>query len=222
MAHAILPTERYNTGMLTTMFLLFAMADETGFVPLFDGKTLKGWQLVAPHGRGYVVEDGAIVCPADGGGNLLTDREYGDFILRLEYKLSAGGNNGIGIRTPLTGDAAYVGMEIQVLDDQHAQYKGKIKPEQHTASIYDVFPSRTGFQKPAGEWNEEEIHVEGRRVKITLNGVVTIDANLDNVREDAVLKHHPGLLRTSGYLGFLGHNTRVEFRNIRVRPLVTR
>ena len=204
------------------MFLLFAMADETGFVPLFDGKTLKGWQLVAPHGRGYVVEDGAIVCPADGGGNLLTDRQYGDFILRLEYKLSAGGNNGIGIRTPLAGDAAYVGMEIQVLDDQHAQYKGKIKPEQHTASIYDVFPARTGFQKPAGEWNEEEIHVEGRRVKITLNGVVTIDANLDNVREDAVLKKHPGLLRTSGYLGFLGHNTRVEFRNIRVRPLVTR
>ena len=222
MARAILPTERYNTGMLTTMFLLFAMADETGFVPLFDGKTLKGWQLVAPHGRGYVVEDGAIVCPADGGGNLLTDRQYGDFILRLEYKLSAGGNNGIGIRTPLAGDAAYVGMEIQVLDDQHAQYKGKIKPEQHTASIYDVFPARTGFQKPAGEWNEEEIHVEGRRVKITLNGVVTIDANLDNVREDAVLKKHPGLLRTSGYLGFVGHKTRVEFRNIRVRPLVTR
>lgn len=208
--------------MLTTMFLLFAMADENGFVPLFDGKTLKGWQLVAPHGRGYLVEDGTIVCPADGGGNLLTDRQYGDFILRLEYKLSAGGNNGIGIRTPLTGDAAYAGMEIQVLDDQHAQYKGKIKPEQHTASIYDVFPARTGFQKPAGEWNEEEIHVEGRRVKITLNGVVTIDANLDNVREDAVLKKHPGLLRTSGYLGFLGHNTRVEFRNIRVRPLVTR
>ena len=208
--------------MLTTMFLLFAMADETGFTPLFDGKTLKGWQLVAPHGRGYVVEDGAIVCPADGGGNLLTDREYGDFILRLEYKLSPGGNNGIGIRTPLTGDAAYAGMEIQVLDDQHAQYKGKIKPEQHTASIYDVFPARTGFQKPAGEWNDEEIHVEGRRVKITLNGVVTIDANLDNVREDAVLKKHPGLLRTRGYLGFLGHNTRVEFRHIRVRPLVTR
>ena len=208
--------------MLTTMFLLFAMADENGFVPLFDGKTLKGWQLVAPHGRGYLVEDGTIVCPADGGGNLLTDREYGDFILRLEYKLSAGGNNGIGIRTPLTGDAAYAGMEIQVLDDQHAQYKGKIKPEQHTAAIYDVFPARTGFQKPAGEWNEEEIHVEGRRVKITLNGVVTIDANLDNVREDAVLKKHPGLLRTRGYLGFLGHNTRVEFRNIRIRTLVTR
>ena len=202
--------------------LLFAPADETGFRPLFDGKTLKGWQLVAGHGQGYLVEDGAIVCPVDGGGNLLTDREYGDFILRLEYKLSPGGNNGVGIRTPLNGDAAYVGMEIQVLDDQHAMYKGKIKPEQHTASIYDVFPARTGFQKPAGEWNEEEIHVEGRRVKITLNGVVTIDANLANVREEAVLKKHPGLLRTSGYLGFLGHNTRVEFRNIRIRELVTR
>ncbi len=208
--------------MLTILTLLFAMADEPGFVPLFDGKSLKGWQLVGVHGRGYLVEEGSIVCPADGGGNLLTEREYGDFVLRLEYKLSPGGNNGIGIRAPLTGDAAYVGMEIQVLDDQHALYKGKLKPEQHTASIYDVFPSRTGFQKPAGEWNEEEIHVEGRRVKITLNGVVTLDANLDNVREDAVLKKHPGLLRKSGYVGFLGHNTRVEFRHIRIRELVTR
>lgn len=208
--------------MLLALTLLFTMADETGFVSLFDGKTLKGWQLVAGHGPGYLVENGSIVCPADGGGNLLTDREYDNFILRFEYKLSPGGNNGVGIRAPLTGDAAYQGMEIQVLDDQHALYKGKIKPEQHTASIYDVFPARTGFQKAAGEWNEEEIHVEGRRVKITLNGVVTIDANLDNVREEAVLKKHPGLLRTRGYVGFLGHNTRVEFRNIRLRQLVTR
>lgn len=207
--------------MLIILSLLLALSDEPGFRPLFDGKTLKGWQLVGAHGRGYLVEEGTIVCPVDGGGNLLTDREYSDFILRFEYRLSPGGNNGIGIRAPLTGDAAYAGMEIQVLDDQHALYKGKIKPEQHTASIYDVFPARTGFQKAAGEWNEEEIHVEGRRVKITLNGVVTIDANLDNVREEAVLKKHPGLLRKGGYLGFLGHNTRVEFRNIRIRELVT-
>ncbi len=208
--------------MLTMLTLLFTMADETGFTPLFDGKTLKGWQLVNGHGSGYVVEGGSIVCPADGGGNLLTDREYDNFILRLEYKVSPGGNNGIGIRTPLNGDAAYLGMEIQVLDDQHAQYKGKIRPEQHTGSIYDVFPARTGYQKPAGEWNEEEIHVEGRRVKITLNGVVTLDTNLDNVKEAEVLKKHPGLARKSGYIGFLGHNTRVEYRNIRVKPLVVR
>ena len=208
--------------MLPMLILLLALADDSGFVPLFDGKTLNGWQLIAGHGPGYIIEDDAIVCPADGGGNLLTKREYGDFILRLEYKVAPGGNNGVGIRTPLQGDAAYQGMEIQVLDDQHALYKGKIKPEQHTGSIYDVFPARTGFQKPAGEWNEEEIHVEGRRVKITLNGVVTIDANLDNVREEAVLKKHPGLTRTRGYIGFLGHNTRVEFRNIRIKELVTR
>lgn len=208
--------------MLTMLTLLVFMADETGFVPLFDGKSLKGWQLVNGHGPGYIVENGAIVCPSDGGGNLLTDREYSDFVLRLEYKLSPGGNNGVGIRTPLNGDAAYVGMEIQVLDDQDERYKGKIKPEQHTGSIYMVFPARTGFQKPAGEWNQEEIHVEGRRVKITLNGVITMNANLDDVHEEDVLKKHPGLARKSGYIGFLGHNTRVEFRNIRIKPLVTR
>jgi hypothetical protein len=204
---------------LTCFLLVLPLAAEPGFTPLFDGKSLNGWQLMGKHGSGYVVEDGAIVCPADGGGNLYSEKEYSNFVLRLEYKLSPGGNNGIGIRAPLNGDAAYQGMEIQVLDDQHEQYKGRLRPEQYTASIYDVFPSRTGFQKPAGEWNEEEIRADGRRITIKLNGVVVMDANLDNVKEEKILTKHPGLLRKSGHIGFLGHNTRVEFRNIRIQSL---
>lgn len=194
-------------------------ADESGFVSLFDGKSLAGWKLVGGKGPGYVVESGVIVCPADGGGNLLSEREYSNYVLRFEYRMEPGGNNGVGVRAPLSGDVAYQGIEIQILDDQHEKYKGHIKPEQHTGSIYDVVPARTGYQRPAGEWNEEEITADGRHIRIRLNGSVIIDWNLDLVQEPAVLKKHPGLARTMGRVGFLGHGTRVEFRNIRIREL---
>jgi hypothetical protein len=192
---------------------------ETGFIPLFDGKTLNGWKLIKGHGPGYVVKDGALVCPADGGGNLFTEKEYANFIFRFEFKVEPGGNNGVGIRAPLEGDAAYQGMEIQILDDQHERYKGKIKSEQHHGSIYDVIPARTGFLRPAGEWNTEEISARGNRIQVILNGVVITDADLSLVREEEVLKKHPGLKRKSGHLGFLGHGSLVEFRNIRIKPL---
>ena len=194
-------------------------SDEKGFRALFDGKSLNGWKLVRGHGPGYVVKDGVLVCPADGGGNLFTEKEYSNFVFRFEFKTEPGGNNGVGIRAPLEGDAAYVGMEIQILDDGHEKYKGKIKSEQHHGSIYDVIPARTGFLKPAGEWNEEEIMAQGSHIRVTLNGVIILDANLDNVREEATLKNHPGLKNKSGRIGFLGHGSLVEFRNIRVKAL---
>jgi Domain of Unknown Function (DUF1080) len=193
--------------------------DENGFVTLFDGKSLNGWKLVRGHGPGYVVKDSVLVCPADGGGNLFTEKEYSNFIFRFEFKTEPGGNNGVGIRAPLEGDAAYQGMEVQILDDGHERYKGKIKSEQHHGSIYDVIPARTGFLKPAGEWNEEEIMANGSRIRVTLNGVIILDADLDIVREDATLKKHPGLKNKSGRIGFLGHGSLVEFRKIRIKIL---
>ncbi len=194
-------------------------ADEKGFVSLFDGKSLAGWKLVRGRGPGYVVQNGEIVCPTEGGGNLYTEKEYANFVFRFEFKVEPGGNNGVGIRAPLEGDAAYQGMEIQILDDQHEKYKGKIKSEQHHGSVYDVIPARTGFLKPAGEWNQEEIRAEGSRIRVTLNGVVILDADLSLVREAEVLKKHPGLQRKSGHIGFLGHGSLVQFRNIRIKAL---
>lgn len=204
---------------LLLLAALPALAAEPGFTDLFDGKSLDGWKLINGKGPGYVPQNGILVCPADGGGNLFTEKEYANFVLRFEYRLSAGGNNGVGIRAPQTGDAAYAGMEIQLLDDGHEKYKGRLKSEQYTGSIYDVFPARTGYQKPAGEWNEEEITANGRRIQVKLNGVTIIDADLDAVREEKVLARHPGLHRPAGHIGFLGHGTLVEFRNIRIRPL---
>lgn len=208
--------------IVAVLFLALQMAsgaDEAGFTSLFDGKTLNGWKLVGGHGPGYLVQEGKIVCPAAGGGNLFTEKEYGNFALRFEFLLTAGANNGIGIRAPLEGDAAYQGMEIQILDDGDAQYKGQIRPEQYHGSVYDAIPARTGFRKPLGQWNEEEIVANGRRIKVTLNGVIILDADLDIVKEPEVLAHHPGLARTAGHLGFLGHGSLVEFRNIRVKEL---
>ncbi len=210
-----------------TLFVLLLAAplaatpadDEQDFTPLFNGKSLDGWLLVNKQGPGYLVEDGVLVCPADGGGNLFTEREYANFVLRFEFRLEPGGNNGVGIRSPLEGDPAYVAMEIQILDDDAEQYAGKLQPWQYHGSIYGVVPAKRGFTKPAGEWNCEEILCDGRHVRVTLNGEVIVDANLDEVKDPEVLEKHPGLARTSGHIGFLGHGTRVEFRNIRLKEL---
>jgi len=199
---------------------LLCAAAEPGFISLFDGKTLNGWTLVAKgNGRGYIVENGMLVCPNDGGGNLLTDKEFSDFVFRFEFRMEPGGNNGVGIRAPLAGDIAYSGMEIQILDHNHEKYKAWLKPTQRHGAVYDMIPPITEALKPAGEWNSEEIYVKGRTVRVTLNGVLITDADLDTVKDPAVLKKHPGAARTGGRIGFLGHGTRIEFRNIRVKPL---
>jgi hypothetical protein len=206
-------------AILLSLLCSALFAAEPGFVSLFDGKTLNGWTLVNGTGRGYVIENGILVCPADGGGNLLTEKEYANFILRLDFKLSPGGNNGVGIRSPLEGRPAYQGMEIQILDDGADKYKGKLKPGQYTGSIYLVFPAKQGHLKKTGEWNQYEITANGRHVTVKLNGATITDADLDSVKDPEVLEKHPGLARTTGHLGFLGHKTRVEFRNIRIKEL---
>ena len=209
-----------RTLFATAAALSFAaFAQDPGFTTLFDGKTLNGWTLVRGHGPGYIVRDGLIVCPKEGGGNLFTEKTYANFVFRFEFKLTPGANNGIGIRAPFEGDAAYQGMEIQILDHDDKQYKGWLKPAQHHGSIYDVVAAKTGFLKPLGEWNYEEITADGRNITVKLNGTTITEANLDDVKDPAVLKKHPGLARTDGHVGFLGHGSHVEFRNIRIKEL---
>ncbi len=192
---------------------------EPGFVPLFDGKSLEGWTAVGKVGQGYVVENGLLICPAEGGGNLFTHREYADFILRFEFRLEEGSNNGVGLRSPLVGDPAYSGIEIQILDNNAPRYKDKLRAVQYHGSIYDVAPAKRGFLRPTGEWNQEEIRALGRQITVKLNGTPIVDFDLDSVTDKAVLEKHPGLARRSGHLGFLGHGTKVEFRNIRIKEI---
>ena len=190
--------------------------EETGFTPLFDGTTLKGW---VGDTSNYAVESGAIVCGPK-GANLLTEAVYADFELRLEFQLTPGANNGLAIRTPKTGDAAYVGMELQVLDDSSPKY-ASLKPWQYHGSIYGVVPAKRGSQRPVGEWNEQTIIVKGPRIQVILNGTVIVDADITSAANEGTIDGHahPGLRRHSGHIGFLGHGDRVLFRNIRVKEL---
>ncbi len=185
-----------------------------GFVALFDGKTLKGWQGDV---KGYFAENGVLVCAP--GGKLMTEKEYSDFVFRFEFKLQANGNNGVGIRAPLAGDAAYNGMEIQILDDSGSQFAGKLQPYQYHGSIYGVVPCKQGHQKPVGEWNSQEIRADGPKIKVTLNGAVIVDADLSKIKETMDHRAHPGLHNEKGFIGFLGHGSRIEFRNIRIKQL---
>lgn len=191
---------------------------EAGFESLFNGESLDGW---IGDTDGYTVEDGAIVCIKEKGGNLFTEREYGDFVLRFEFKLEPGANNGLGIRAPTDqGDVAYSGMELQILDDGHESYK-EIRPYQAHGSVYGIVPAKRGHLKPTGEWNEQEVICDGRKIKVTLNGHVIVDADLDEATKNGTMdgKKHPGLERESGHIGFLGHGARVEFKNLRVKQL---
>lgn len=196
-------------------------AQEPGFTSLFNGKNLQGWLLVhtANSGRGYLVEDGEIVCPRDGGGNLLTMGEYADFVLRFEFKTEPGGNSGVGIRAPLEGDIAYTGMEIQILDQDHPRYAGQLQPWQRHGSVYNIHPAEADALKPAGEWNQQEISAEGDRITVTLNGQVITKADLSKVTDQEILAKHPGVRRKTGRVGFLGHGSLVQFRNIQIRKL---
>ena len=195
--------------------------DAEGFSPLFNGKDLTGWTYGSGKkaGAGYQVQDGVLFCTARDGGNLYTEKEYADFHLKFDFKLEPNSNNGVGIRAPAQGDAAYVAMEIQVLDDNGPQYKDKLRPAQYHGSIYDVVPAKRGHLRSTGEWNSEEIIAKGRQITVKLNGQTIVDANLDDVKDPEVLKKHPGLKNEKGHIGFLGHGTRVEFRNIRIKEL---
>lgn len=206
---------------ISLLMSLLLAAQEPGFTQLFNGKNLEGWLLVhtSNSGRGYLAEDGKIVCPRDGGGNLLTVKEYGDFVLRFEFKTEPGGNSGVGIRAPLEGDIAYTGMEIQILDHDHPRYSGQLQPWQRHGSVYNLHAAEADALKPAGEWNEEEIRAEGPLITVMLNGQVITTADLSEVTDAEVLAKHPGVLRKAGRIGFLGHGSLVEFRNIRIREL---
>jgi hypothetical protein len=193
-----------------------ALAAEEGFTDLFNGKTTEGWAPVGGKAGNWTVEDGLLVTKGAGGGWLSTEKTYGDFVLKLEYRLRSGGNSGVFIRSPRTGDPAYTGMEIQILDDESDRYKS-LQPYQYCGSIYGVVAAKRGHTKPAGEWNAMEIRAEGPKVRVKLNGETIVDANLDD-HADAAEKH-PGIKRRDGYIGLQSHSEPVEFRNVQVKPL---
>jgi hypothetical protein len=194
-------------------------AQESGFTPLFNGKNLDGW---VGNKESYQARDGMIVIEpkGGGGGNLMTEKEYGNFILRFEFQLTPGANNGLGIHAPLEGDAAYVGKELQILDNEAEKY-AKLAVYQYHGSVYGVIPAKRGFLKPVGEWNQQEVIVEHPKIKVILNGTTILEGDYLEASKNGTLdkKNHPGLERSRGHIGFLGHGDVVHFKNIRIKEL---
>jgi len=190
-----------------------------GYKILFDGTNMHEWQgnLID-----YIIEDGCISVPTETkfGGNLYTKKEYANFVYRFEFQLTPAANNGVGIRTPLKGDAAYVGMEIQILDSEHQVYKDLAEYQYH-GSVYGIIPAKRGFLKPTGEWNTQEIIANGNRIKVTLNGTVILDGDIKEATANGTMdkRDHPGLFNKSGHIAFLGHGSALKIRNIRIKEL---
>lgn len=200
-------------------YKLSAEEEKEGFKVLFDGTNMHEW---TGNTVDYTIEDGCIsMIPSRSyGGNLYTKKEYGNFVYRFEFQLTPAANNGVGIRAPLEGDAAYMGMEVQVLDCENPVYKD-ITPLQHHGSVYGIIPAKAHASKPAGEWNVEEIMADGDHIRVTVNGVVVLDGNIRDAVKNGTADglEHPGLFNKAGHIAFLGHGSPVKFRNIRIKEL---
>jgi len=194
-------------------------AQEEGFLPLFDGQSLAGW---VGNKSSYLVKDGMIVIEpkGGGGGNLYTEKEYGNFVLRFEFQLTPGANNGLGIHAPLEGDAAYVGKELQILDNEAEKY-ASLQAYQYHGSVYGVIAAKRGYLLPTGEWNQQEVRVQHPHITVVLNGEVILEGNYLEASKNGTLdkKEHPGLQRSRGHIGFLGHGDVVRFRNIKIKEI---
>jgi hypothetical protein len=209
-----------NASVMPSAYVLSKKERKAGFDLLFDGIHIDRW---IGNKVAYAVEDGAIVVKPSGGGsggNLYTEQEYGDFELRFEFMLTPGANNGLGIRTPTKGDAAYVGMELQILDNEAEKYRN-LKPYQYHGSVYGVMPAKRGFLKPTGEWNQQTVIAKGSRIQVILNGETILDGDIREASANGTAdgNKHPGLLNAKGHIGFLGHGDVVKFRNLRIRSM---
>jgi hypothetical protein len=214
--------------LVLTLATQLAAADKdvpSGFTRLFNGDDLTGWTTLGGSEESWDIEKGVLYVaePARAKANgreepfwLMTEKEYANFELRLEYKIPPGGNSGVALRSPLKGNPAIDGIEIQILDDKAPEHKN-VKPERKNGSIYGA-AAATKPSKPAGQWNQYRIVCNGDRVLIDLNGSRIVTANLKTLAEQHG-KQHPGLANTKGHVGVQSHNGRVEFRNIVIKEL---
>jgi hypothetical protein len=191
--------------------IVTAQNDE-GFVPLFDGKTLNGWEPVGPspeHATAWSAQDGVLVCSGEGRGWLRTARTYRDFVLRLEYATGeeGQGNSGVFLRSQTEGRPAYNGMEVQILCD-----RGDPASLKCSGAIYDAVAPAKNMARGRWEWNRLEATCRGSHVAIVLNGERVVDVDMETVEAGRARPRE-------GYIGVQNHHAPARFRNIAVREL---
>jgi hypothetical protein len=198
--------------------ILSRKGEDPGFKSIFNGKDFTGWDGPLDN---YEIVDGAVRCKAHKGGTIYTKEQYADYVVRFEFKVPPGGNNGLAIRYPGKGDTAYDGMcELQILDEKYEEVtKSKLDPRQVHGSAYGMIAAHRGYQRAAGEWNFQEVTIQGSRIKVELNGTVILDGDVSQAKDFMANSPHPGKDRTVGHFGFAGHSDPVSFRNIRIKKL---
>ena len=197
-----------------------ASKGNTGFESIFDGKTLKGWTGSSDN---YEVVDDFIQCKKGKGGVLYTEKKYSDFVVRLEFMVPPGGNNGLAIRYPGGNkDSAYIGMtELQVLDNEDAKY-AKLDARQYHGSSYGMAAAHRGYLRAPNTWNYQEVTVKGSTIKVELNGNIILDTDLSKITDYMAKSPHPGKDLKEGHFGFAGHSDPVRFRNLQIKPIVSK
>ena len=182
------------------------------------GKDCKSNKEAKAEQAGYEVKDGTITSPRK-CRVLKTEKQYSNYVLHFEFKLTPGANNGLGIHYPGQGDAAYTGMEIQILDNTHPKY-ANLKDFQFHGGLYTLVAAKKGHLKPVGEWNKEVVTIDGANVKVELNGTVIMEANLDDINKTK--PKHQGAKRREGHIAFCGHGDIVSFKNIKIKELAAK
>ena len=176
---------------------------------VFNGRDLKGW--VPMHAGTWTVENGVLVGrngknwstnPEKSGSWLRTEKDYGDFILELDYAINEGGNSGIFFRSALDKNPAFTGYEMQILADS-----GRPATKHSAGSLYDVVAPAKNMSKRAGEWNHVKMRVKGQHAEIFLNGERILNYQLSR--------------SLRGYIGLQNHDDHavVKFRDIRIQEL---
>ncbi len=208
---------RTHAALVLCFFCFNGFVEAEQWQSLFNGKDLTGWHPVGGPAENWSANDGVLACNGKPGAQwLATDKQYDDFELALEFNVPENGNSGVFIRAPKQGAPYVKGLEIQVLDDYGEKWKG-LKPAQFTGAIYAVAAPSKRATKKAGQWQKMLIHCVGRRVQVSINDQMVVDANLDDFSEAA--KRVTGLNRTSGHIGLQNHGDQISYRNIRLRTV---
>ena len=198
-----------------------------GFKLLFDGTSLKGWHLYKKPVDGEIKNwfpDAGTLTRKGSGGDLVTNEQYGDFDLRLEWKITSTGNSGIIYRCNEKGGASYhSGIEYQVLDN--SKYNDGKNVSTSTASCYAIYPTSKDLTKPIGEWNETRIVAKGNHIEHWLNGekVLEFETGTEEWKKQVAaskFKEWPDFaVSNKGFIALQDHGSQVWYRNVRIKSL---